>query len=92
MEANKKFFKIYFGEVVDKITIVDNVNTSQNKQEKVINYVIGCCKLSIKCEKPLDQVQTIRSFVENIKNWIAFIPSSSDMRTFQNLIFQIKKI
>lgn len=49
--------------MVDILTMVGKVNISQNKNEKVINYMMGWCKLSSKCEHPLDQVQAVVSLV-----------------------------
>ncbi|KAH7691876.1 Retrotransposon gag domain-containing protein [Dioscorea alata] len=88
----KDSFRVRFGGVTDKITIADLANTRQNKDEKVIDYVMRWRNLSIKCEQPLDQVQAVGLLVGNIDNWIAPFLSSSDIHTFQDLISQVKKL
>lgn len=52
----KDTFKVRLGELTDKITIVDLANTMQNKDEKVIHYMMRWHNLIIKSEQPLDQV------------------------------------
>ena len=52
----KDAFRVRFGGVSDKITIADLANTRQNKDEKIINYVMRWHNLSIKCQQPLDQI------------------------------------
>lgn len=55
-QSMKDTFKVRLGELTDKITIVDLANTMQNKDEKVIHYVMRWHNLIIKSEQPLDQV------------------------------------
>lgn len=50
----KDVVKVRSGGMTDKITIVDMANTRQNKDEKVIDYMVRWRNLSIKCEQPLD--------------------------------------
>ncbi|KAH7688681.1 Retrotransposon gag domain-containing protein [Dioscorea alata] len=88
----KDSFRVRFGGVTDKITIADLANTRQNRDEKVIDYVMRWRNLSIKCEQPLDQVQAVGLLVGNIDNWMAPFLSSSDIHTFQDLISQVKKL
>ena len=66
----KDAFRVRFGGVSDKITIADLANTRQNKDEKVIDYVMRWRNLSIKCEQPLDQIQAVGLLVRNIDNWM----------------------
>ena len=80
----KDAFRVRFGGVSDKITIADLANTRQNKDEKVIDYVMRWRNLSIKCEQPLDQIQAVGLLVGNIDNWMAPFLSSSDIHTFQD--------
>ena len=70
----------------------DLVNTRQNKDKKVIDYVMRWRNLSIKCEQPLDQTQVVGLLVGNINNWMAPFLSSSDFHIFQDLISQVKKL
>ena len=50
----KDIFSDGFGGATDKITITDLFNTRQNKDEKVIDYVMRWHNLNIKNEQPLD--------------------------------------
>ena len=64
----------------------------QNKDEKVIDYAMRWCNLSIKCEQPLDQIQAVGLLVGNIDNWMAPFLSSSNVHISQHLISQVKKV
>ena len=80
------------GGVYDKITIANLANTRQNKDEKVINYVMRWRNLSIKRDQPLNQIQAVGLLVGNIDNWMAPFLSSPDIHSFQGLISQVKKL
>lgn len=66
----KDAFRVRFGGMRDEITIADLANTRQNKEEKIIDYVIRWRNLKIKCEQILDQVQVVGLLVGNINNCI----------------------
>ncbi|KAJ0962975.1 hypothetical protein J5N97_028097 [Dioscorea zingiberensis] len=88
----KDAFRVRFGGVSDKITIADLAATLQNKDEKVVDYIMRWRNLSIKCEQPLDQPQAVGLLLGNIDSWMAPFLSTSGVTTFQELISQAKKL
>ncbi|KAH7685483.1 Pheromone/general odorant binding protein [Dioscorea alata] len=88
----KDAFRVRFGGVNDKITIADLAATRQNKDEKVIDYIMRWRNLSIKCEQPLDQPQSVGLLLGNIDSWMPPFLSTSSITTFQELISQAKKL
>ncbi|KAH7667059.1 Retrotransposon gag domain-containing protein [Dioscorea alata] len=88
----KDAFRVWVGGVSDKITIADLAATRQNKDEKVVEYIMRWRNLSIKCEQPLDQPQAVGLLLGNIDSWMAPFLSTSGITTFQELISQAKKL
>ncbi|KAH7676990.1 Acyl-CoA dehydrogenase/oxidase N-terminal protein [Dioscorea alata] len=88
----KDAFRVRFGGISDKITIVDLTATRQYKDEKVVNYIMRWRNLSIKFEQPLDQPQAVGLLLENIDSWMSPFLSTSGITTFQDLISQAKKL
>ncbi|KAJ0962210.1 hypothetical protein J5N97_030038 [Dioscorea zingiberensis] len=88
----KDAFRVRFGGISDKITIADLAATRQNKDERVVDYIVRWRNLSIKCEQPLDQPQAVGLLLGNIDSWMSPFLSTSSITTFQDLICQAKKL
>nr|CAD1835584.1 unnamed protein product [Ananas comosus var. bracteatus] len=82
-------FRTKFATISDKITIAGLVATKRRKDESMLEYITRWRNLSIRCEQPIEQTQTVGLLMGNVHNWMAPFLCTTKCTTFQDLILNV---